>query len=69
MTKDQLLKQPLWQFTGEQFLELLNLNHTEEPQTQNEASETKSRTYVYGIPGLCKRLHLIKFTRHLQRIG
>ena len=64
MTKDQLLKQPLWQFTGEQFLELLNLNHTEEPQIQNEASETKSRTYVYGIAGLCKLFQCSKSTAH-----
>ncbi len=64
MTKDQLLKQPIWQLTGEQFLELLNFKHADEPQIQDEVHDTKSHTYVYGIAGLCKLFQCSKSTAH-----
>lgn len=65
MTKEQLLKQPIWQFTGEQFLELLRFKNAEEPQAPKEVQDnSNSRTYVYGIAGLCELLKCSKATAH-----
>ncbi len=68
MTKDQLLKLPLWQYTGEQFLELLD-SHFVKTSTENETSDenvstTAKRWLVYGINGLCELLQCSKATAH-----
>lgn len=61
MTKEQLLKLPLWQYTGEQLLELLNSRA--EPPQKNEQPETgKERKYLYGIDGICQLLGCSKST-------
>ena len=68
MAKDQLLKLPLWQYTGEQFLELLD-SHFVKTSTENETSDenvstTAKRWLVYGINGLCELLQCSKATAH-----
>lgn len=63
MTKEQLLKLPLWQYTGEQLPELLN-SRTEPPQNNEQPDSGKNRTYVYGIDGLCQLLKCSKATAH-----
>ena len=68
MTKDQLLKLPLWQYTGEQFLELLD-SHFVKTSTENETSDenvstTAKRWLVYGINGLCELLQCSKAIAH-----
>lgn len=61
MTKEQLLKLPLWQYTGEQLLELLN-SRAEKPQNIEKPESGNKRTYVYGIKGLCDLLKCSKAT-------
>ena len=61
MTKEQLLKLPLWQYTGEQLLELLN-SRNETPQNEVKPESGKQRKYVYGIKGLCDLLKCSKAT-------
>lgn len=70
MTKDQLLKLPLWQYTGEQFLELLD-SHLVKTATVTESiippqnvATTAKRWLVYGIKGLCELLQCSKATAH-----
>ena len=63
MTKEQLLKLPLWQYTGEQLLELLN-SRPEPPQDKEQPESGNQRTYVYGIAGLCDLLKCSKATAH-----
>lgn len=63
MTKEQLLKLPLWQYTGEQLLELLN-SRTESPQNNEQPESGKQRRYLYGIEGICQLLGCSKATAH-----
>lgn len=70
MTKDQLLKLPLWQYTGEQLLELLD-SWLVKPTTNSEVATpdqsvttTAKRWLVYGIKGLCELLQCSKATAH-----
>ncbi|WP_289202299.1 DUF3853 family protein [Bacteroides acidifaciens] len=68
MTKDQLLKLPLWQYTGEQFLELLDSHFvktttaTEKVTSDENVATTAKRWLVYGINGLCELLQCSKAT-------
>lgn len=70
MTKDQLLKLPLWQYTGEQFLELLDSHLvktatvTESVTSPENVATTAKRWLVYGIKGLCELLQCSKATAH-----
>ena len=54
MTKDQLLKLSLWQYTGEQFLELLDSHFvktttaTENVTSDENVATTAKRWLVYG---------------------
>ena len=70
MTKDQLLKLPLWQYTGEQFLELLDSQFvktptaTESVTSDENVATTAKRWLVYGIKGLCELLQCSKATAH-----
>lgn len=70
MTKDQLLKLPLWQYTGEQFLELLDAHFvktttaTESVTSDENVAATAKRWFVYGIKGLCELLQCSKATAH-----
>ena len=70
MTKDQLLKLPLWQYTGEQFLELLDSHFvktptaTESVTSDENVAATAKRWLVYGIKGLCELLQCSKATAH-----
>lgn len=70
MTKDQLLKLPLWQYTGEQFLELLDSHFvktsaaTESVTSDENVATTAKRWLVYGIKGLCELLQCSKATAH-----
>lgn len=61
MTKEQLLKLPLWQYTGEQLLELLN-SRAESPQKNEQPETGKERKYLYGIDGICQLLGCSKST-------
>lgn len=61
MTKEQLLKLPLWQYTGEQLLELLS-SRAEEPQPNVQPEIGKQRKYLYGIDGICQLLGCSKST-------
>lgn len=56
MTKDQLLKLPLWQYTGEQLLELLDSRNVKDNIEPDGAAITAKRWLVYGIEGLCELL-------------
>lgn len=68
MTKDQLLKLPLWQYTGEQFLELLDSHFVKTPPaptsvtSDENVATTAKRWLVYGIKGLCDLLQCSKAT-------
>ncbi|MCR2007337.1 MULTISPECIES: DUF3853 family protein [Bacteroides] len=68
MAKDQLLKLPLWQYTGEQFLELLDSHFvktttaTENVTSDENVATTAKRWLVYGINGLCELLQCSKAT-------
>lgn len=70
MTKDQLLKLPLWQYTGEQFLELLDSYFVKIPPAptsvtpDENVATTAKRWLVYGIKGLCDLLQCSKATAH-----
>lgn len=70
MTKDQLLKLPLWQYTGELFLELLDSHFvktttaTESVTSDENVATTAKRWLVYGIKGLCELLQCSKATAH-----
>lgn len=64
MTKEQLLKLPLWQYTGEQMLELLD-SRSSATSVNTEVKEPKStKWYVHGIAGLCELLKCSKATAH-----
>ena len=60
MTKDQLLKLPLWQYTGEQLLELLDSRNVKDNIEPDGAAITAKRWLVYGIEGLCELLQCSK---------
>lgn len=70
MTKDQLLKLPLWQYTGEQLLELLDswlvksTTNSEVTTPDQSVTTTAKRWLVYGIKGLCELLQCSKATAH-----
>lgn len=64
MTKDQLLKLPLWQYTGEQLLELLDSRNVKDNIEPEGATITAKRWLVYGIEGLCELLQCSKATAH-----
>ncbi len=70
MTKDQLLKLPLWQYTGEQLLELLdsrivkNTTVAESDVNEKSVATATKRWLVYGIKGLCELLQCSKATAH-----
>lgn len=64
MTKDQLLKLPLWQYTGEQLLELLDSRNVKDNIEPGGAAITAKRWLVYGIEGLCELLQCSKATAH-----
>lgn len=70
MTKDQLLKLPLWQYTGEQLLELLDSRivkdstAAESPISNQSVTDVTKRWLVYGIKGLCDLLQCSKATAH-----
>ena len=67
MTKDQLLKLPLWQYTGEQFLELLDSHFVKTPPApasvtsdENVATTAKRRIKIIKTSKVKKeRLHRI----------
>ena len=61
MTKEQLLKLPLWQYTGEQLLELLS-SRAEAPQPKVHPDNGKEREYLYGVDGICQLLGCSKST-------
>lgn len=64
MTKDQLLKLPLWQYTGEQLLELLDTRNVKDNIDTECSATTAKRWLVYGIEGLCDLLQCSKATAH-----
>ena len=64
MTKDQLLKLLLWQYTGEQLLELLDSRNVNDNIDPEGAAITAKRWLVYGIEGLCELLLCSKATAH-----
>lgn len=64
MTKDQLLKLPLWQYTGEQLLELLDSRNAKDNIEPDSTAITAKRWLVYGIEGLCELLQCSKATAH-----
>ena len=64
MTKDQLLKLPLWQYTGEQLLELLESRNAKDNIDPEGGAITAKRWLVYGIKGLCDLLQCSKATAH-----
>lgn len=64
MTKDQLLKLPLWQYTGEQLLELLDTRNVKDNIDTERSATTAKRWLVYGIEGLCDLLQCSKATAH-----
>jgi hypothetical protein len=56
MDAQELLKKPIWQMTGEEFLSLSKFqkdNNTEKPPTTNTISDKK---LVYGIRGIANLL-------------
>lgn len=58
MKTEHLLKQPLWQLTGEEFLNLLNdysIGEAAEPEKETPKRKNLPR-YVYGIRGIANLL-------------
>ena len=49
MENESLLKKPLWQMTGEEFLKLTQENRK---IPKEEKTNTKEKKYVYGIRGI-----------------
>lgn len=68
MTKDQLLKLPLWQYTGEQLLELLDSRIVKDSTaakshiSNQSVTDVTKRWLVYGIKGLCELLQCSRAT-------
>lgn len=54
MQLEELLKKPLWQMTGEEFLYLQNSSHQGENYVQPPIAETSPKRYEYGIRGIAK---------------
>lgn len=54
MQLEELLKKPLWQMTGEEFLYLQNSSHQGENYVQPPVAETSKKRYEYGIRGIAK---------------
>ncbi len=53
-TYNELLKKPLWQMTGEEFLALMS-ETDKNPQTQQKenVSEYEDSKYAFGLEGIC----------------
>lgn len=54
MQLEELLKKPLWQMTGEEFLFLQGASHQGENHVPAPVTETSSKRYEYGIRGIAK---------------
>lgn len=54
MQLEALLKKPLWQMTGEEFLFLQNSSHQEGNCAPAPVVETPTKKYEYGIRGIAK---------------
>ncbi|MHA7110784.1 DUF3853 family protein [Sunxiuqinia elliptica] len=52
MSTEELKKKPLWQMTGEEFLELQKFENGEAPEIGN--NEAIREKYVYGLAGIAK---------------
>lgn len=67
MENQILLKKPLWQMTGEEFLELQKSNSSTEIKTLETGAIKK---YVYGIKGIASLLGCsISKTNRLKKSG
>lgn len=57
MKTEHLLKQPLWQLTGEEFLTLLNTHSINDTAESDEIPKRNNLPrYVYGIRGIANLL-------------
>lgn len=54
MQLDELLRKPLWQMTGEEFLFLQNSSHQGDNYVPAPVIETSQKRYEYGIRGIAK---------------
>ena len=54
MQLEELLRMPLWQMTGEEFLFLQNSSHQGENYAPAPVVETSKKRYEYGIRGVAK---------------
>ena len=54
MQLEELLKKPLWQMTGEDFLYLQNSSRQGENYVSVPVAETSQKRYEYGIRGIAK---------------
>lgn len=54
MQLEELLKKPLWQMTGEEFLYLQNSSHQGDNHVPALVAETSKKRYEYGIRGIAK---------------
>ena len=52
----ELLKKPLWQMTGEEFLALMSETDKAHPQQKENAVEYKEDKYAFGLKGICDLL-------------
>lgn len=63
---NELLKKPLWQMTGEEFLVLMSVTNKERPQTITQQKENvvelKDDKYVFGLKGICELLGVCERT-------
>lgn len=69
----ELLKKPLWQMTGEEFLALSNAARPAETSREPEKSlETPPARYeegqcVFGLDGICKLFNVARSTAHYYK--
>lgn len=54
MQLEELLRKPLWQMTGEEFLYLQNSSHQGDNYVPAPVAETSTKRYEYGIRGIAK---------------
>ena len=54
MQLEELLRKPLWQMTGEEFLYLQNSSHQGGNYVPAPVDETSKKRYEYGIRGIAK---------------
>ena len=54
MQLEELLRKPLWQMTGEEFLYLQNSTHQGDNYVPAPVAETSKKRYEYGIRGIAK---------------